>query len=303
MSSHRIVIAGAGLVGLTGCNRLDSLLHPQGLTPQQLLDGHPHMQVPWGDGSWILMEPSSSVLIFFLASMTCMMGMQLLRQQQAQRSRFWWGLSLLLWGMGALLAGVSYQAFAYEIKAAGREVVAWTSWWEIFYLLFSTASINAMMIGVAHSSCGVAGRRRLSVYAALNMLVYSLLCLTGAFLPNRFLVSFELMVLVTMPGYLVFFLINAAAWRRTQSLLELRLMLTWLWLALVMAAYFAYLAAGLTEALWRRGWWFSANDVLHAALILWMLWIQCKVLPLLKDHPSAAEPYSAGRMLKNGLGQ
>ena len=230
------------------------------------------------------MEPSSSLLVFMLAAMACMMGAQLLRQQQAQRSRFWWGVSLVLWGLGAFVAGVSYQAFAYEIKAAGRELVLWTSWWEVFYLLFSAASINAMMMGVAHTSCAAAGRRRLSIYAIANTLVYSLLCLSGAFIPNRFLVSFELMVLVTTPGYLLFFMINAGAWQRTKNLLELRLMLTWLLLALVMALYFGYLAAGVGDALWRRGWWFTANDVLHAGLILWMLWLQLRVLPLLKDH-------------------
>lgn len=289
MFISKMLMVALGLVGLTGCNRLDGLQHPQALTPQQLLDSHWHVQVPWGESSWILMEPSSSLLIFMLAAMTCMMGVQLLRQPQEQRTRFWWGLSLVLWGLGAFVAGVSYQAFAYEIKAAGRDVVLWTSWWEVSYLLLSTASINAMMMGVAHSSCAASGRRRLKIYAIANTLVYSLLCLAGAFMPNRFLVSFELMVLITTPGYVLFFVINAGAWRHTKSLLELRLMLTWLWLALVMALYFGYLAAGFTEALWHRGWWFSANDVLHAGLILWMLWIGFKVLPLLQDrHPSAS---------------
>jgi hypothetical protein len=274
----------AALFGLSGCARLDALQHPQALTPAQLLDSHWHVVVPWGENSWILMEPSSSLLVFWLAALTGLMGLQLLRRQQAQRTRFWWGVSLLLWGLGAFVAGVSYQAFAYEIKAAGRDVVLWTSWWEVSYLLLSTASINAMMLGVAHSSCGPAGRRRLTLYAWLNTLVYSVLCLTGALLPNRFLVSFELMVLVTTPGYLVFFLINWAAWRRTNDLLERRLMVTWLLLALVMVLYFGYLTAGVGAVLWHHGWWFTANDVLHAGLLLWMLWLRRYVLPLLRDR-------------------
>lgn len=284
MFRWRTPFGAAAVCILPGCDRLDSLQHPQQLTPSQLLVSHPHLQLPWGDGSLVLMEPSSSLLIFLLALLIFGMGMQLLRSAGEQRSRLWWGISLLLWGAGAFAAGVSYQAFAYELKADGREVMAWTSWWEVNYLLLTTASINAMMMGVAYSTCGEVGRRRLGVYAVLNTLIYFVLCLTGAFLPERFLVSFELMVLLTTPGYVVFFALNWRAYRQQHELLQWRLMLAWLLLALVMASYFAYLAAGLTEALWDLGWWFSANDLLHAGLILWMLWLQLRVVPLLKDR-------------------
>lgn len=130
----------------------------------------------------------------------------------------------------------------------------------------------------------------MSIYALLNTLIYSLLCLAGAILPQRFLVSFELMVLVTTPGYLLFFFVNAKGYLHQRNVLDGRLMLTWLFLAAVMAVYFGYLAAGLTAALWSMGWWFSANDVLHVGLILWMLWIQLRVLPLLKDHEVSGKP-------------
>lgn len=262
---------------------LGDIPHPQGLTPQQMLATHPYVQVPWGDSGFILMEPSSSLLVFGLALLALWMGQQLLRSRGTHQSRYWWGISLVLWGMGALAAGVSYQAFAYEIKAAGRLVVAWTSWWEVAYLLLSTASVNAMMLGVAHSCSQPPARRRLIAYAVLNTAIYSALCLSGALLADRFLVSFELMVLVTTPGYLVFFLINLQRFRHSRSRLDLRLLATWLGLGLVMGIYFLYLAAGWTEALWSRGIWFSANDVLHCGLIAWMLWIQLRVVPEIRD--------------------
>jgi type IV secretory pathway VirB3-like protein len=233
------------------------------------------------------MEPSSSLLVFALAALALWIGFQLLRTRDQQKSRFWWGLSLILWGLGACMAGVSYQAFAYEIKAVGRNIVAWTSWWEVMYLLFSAASVNAMMAGVAYSSCSFRLQRIVLWYATLNTAVYLGLCMAGAFMPNIFLVSFELMVGMTTPGYLIFFVVNAREFKRSRNILEQRLMVTWLALGLVMGIYFAYLGSGSTETLWKNGWWFSANDVLHAEVILWMLWIHKKVAPLLKDRGCA----------------
>jgi hypothetical protein len=281
---QRGLLGAFTLLLLSACGRLDTIAHPQGLTPERLLATHPHVQVPWGSGHFVLMEPSSSLLVFFLAALTLWMGLRLLRTSAHQRTRFWWGLSLVLWGLGACMAGVSYQAFAYEIKAVGRDVVAWTSWWEVMYLLLSAASVNAMMAAVAYSSCGARLQRLLLRYAAVNTFVYASLCLAGAFLAQVVLVSFELMVLMTTPGYLAFFVVNAQEFKRSHSILERRLMVTWLALGLLMGLYFAYLGAGLTDTLWNNGWWFSANDVLHVELILWMLWIQVKVVPLLKDH-------------------
>ena len=55
--------------------------------------------------------------------------------------------------------------------------------------------------------------------------------------------------------------------------MELYLILVWLGMAIVMAAYYVSAIIGLTELMWSQGIWFSDNDVLHIGLILWMIYV------------------------------
>ena len=120
-------------------------------------------------------------------------------------------------------------------------------------------------------------------YALACMLAYAGLVAWGIRRAERFLVSFELMVWVSSPGYLACFLLNARAWRRWRRPCDSRLMATWIGLGGIMAACFAYVAAGIGEALWAHGVWFTANDVLHLGLIGWMVWLHRAVLPWVSE--------------------
>ena len=257
-------------------------------TPEAWLDNHPHVNVSLGPLDFVLTEPTSSLLVYALGLLAVVLGFYFLRIRDNHRSRLWWGIALLLWGIGALLGGTDYQALSYELKCAGKEVCSYISWVEIYYYLVSTASVNAMVIAVALSSAGYVARRALSVYAVANAALYAALCLTGAFIANRFLVSFELLVLFAAPSYVLLFVVNTARYLKLRERMDLALMGTWLSLGLVMAAYYPYWALGVSDELWEKGVWFSENDVLHVGLILWMLYIGFVVANKVRDLTARA---------------
>jgi hypothetical protein len=272
-----------GLFTLSSCGRLETLPYDPPQTPVTWLQIQPYAEMNFGKQTVIFVQPSTSAIVYFLGLMTIGVGVYFLKIRAGQRSRLWWGIALLLWGLGALLAGTSYEAFSYAIKCAGREACLWTSWWEIGYLLVTVWSVDAMLLAVAYSSTEGRLRKGLSIYALANAVLYFVLLSIGVFAPVKFLISFEFLLVVGFPGIFAFFLINGRRFNKFGQPLDKALLVTWVWLGITIIAYFAYYISGKAASLWTKGIWFTENDVLHIGLIAWMLYIAFAVAPKTKD--------------------
>ena len=89
-------------------------------------------------------------------------------------------MALVLGGIGAGLAGTSYQFLGYQLKCAGRDLCLWTHWLEVAYMMIQAASTSAMLIAVAYACNTGALRFSLVVYAVANTVAYLALASYGA---------------------------------------------------------------------------------------------------------------------------
>jgi hypothetical protein len=267
--------------------RLDSIrcTDPK-LTPENWCTAQPCMTVRLFSKDVILTQPTSSFFVYGLGLLTIAVGLNFLWLQGNEVSRQWWGISLLLWGIGALLAGTSYQAFGYHIKCAGRDTCAWTSWWEVVYLMFQQASADALLVAVAYSCTEGALQAALLGCALVTAVAYVILVFIGGIIPVKSLITFELMVGVSTPIFLMIFCLNAWRYYMFGAPLDLALLGAWGLLLFTMVAYWLYDNVDLTTRLWAKGKgiWFSQNDVLHIGLILWMIYVATVVTRHVSDY-------------------
>lgn len=250
----------------------------------------PHVEMAWGAGVIHLMQPSTTAIVYALGVIAIGAGVHFLRVRGPHRARWWWGVALLLWGAGAIAAGTSYEAFSYHLKCAGRDVCAWTSWWEIAYLLLTVASIDAIVMAQAYACAHGRLRRRLVVFAGVHGALYSALVTLGVVTLVPTLISFEMLLAVAVPPAAVCLWLNTRRYHHSRGALDRALLVAWAWLAATIVAYYGYLLAGWTQRLWSCGFWFSENDVLHIGLIVWMLYLARAVAPLVADEPEMAAP-------------
>ena len=276
---HRVgKAAGLGVAALllSGCG-LDTLLYQPQTTPEEWCSQRPCVEM----GGVVLTEPWSSVLVFALALLWIGVGVYFLVTRRGQRSRTWFGVSLALGGLAAGSAGISYQAFSYELKCAGREYCVLTNGYEITYSLLQVASMSAMVIAVAYALASARARRAICVYALVNLLVYLVVTIAGVLLPSAFLLSFELLLIFAIPALVI---AAVLAIRRRSEPLARRVLWVLVLLVLVQAAYLVYYAAGITATLWASGIYFSANDVLHVGMLAWLVVTALALGPTLRDR-------------------
>jgi hypothetical protein len=257
------------------------------LTPDNWCRVQPCMTIRLGSRAIRITQPSSTILVYLLGILTTGVGLLFLVDLAGQSARFWWGISLVLWGVGALLAGTSYQAFGYQIKCAGQAVCSWTSWWEVIYLILQQWSMAAMLVAVGYSCTAGFGQTILLSFAALSALIYCIVTLAGALMPRQSLITFEAMVAACSPFFVILVILNG--WRYVQFAAQIDAVLLGVWVGLLvtMLAYWLYDRLKLTEHLWAggKGVWFSQNDVLHIGLIIWVIYIAAVVVPQIRDYP------------------
>ena len=281
----RSLLSLISVLVLTGCSSLSSIAYTPTQTAQSWLTLQPYVEFQIASKTVVLVQPTTTTLVYLLGLVAIGAGLYFFRIQKGQRSRVWWGIALVLWGIGALFAGTSYEAFSYQLKCVGREVCAWTSWLEVVYLVLSVASLNAMLMAEAYACATGKLRKILIGYAVASMAVYLVAAAIGSLVPLQFLISFDLLILVGAPNLVIFLVLNGWRYSQLKRRMDLALLGTWAWLVLTIGAYFLYYLSGLSQKLWQQGHWFTENDVLHIGLILWMVYIMRVVAHRVEDKP------------------
>jgi len=278
------ITAALLLFFLSGCAKVDQLQAKPLITPDQFLESMPYLRFSLFEKTFIFIQPTSTFFVYFLGLLTLCLGFYLLYYSRYEKSRIWWGYGLLLWGVGAIVAGTSYQAFGYELKCATLNYCRATSAWEIAYLLISCYSFNALLMAHTYTSVTQYKRVFLQKSALFSSVLYTGLIAVGILTGDRFLVSYECLLVFLLPNVLIFILLTNRRSRQYRSLMNRRIMNTWYFFLLINIIYLVYLYYGLGSQLYQStGIWFNENDVLHVLLIVWMLRIQVRIIPLLRD--------------------
>ncbi len=271
---------------LSSCKRLDNLEYSPKQTPDSFLASQHWVKVQLADFSLIWSQPSSTFIVYFVGLFSMYAGYRFLSRSQGMQSMRLWGIGLMLTGLGALFAGTSYQAFGYELKCEGRQFCTYTTWFEVIYLLFSVPGMSAFLVAGTYTSLKDKFRKVIIAYAAINTSVYFFLLLYGAFKPVFFYVTFEFLVVVSAPSVLFLTFLHGIAYMKYRDRLNSILLNSWLIFISVGITYGIYLSCGFTQILWRRGVWFTENDVLHVGIIYWVYYVYRNIPIALKNSTS-----------------
>ncbi len=285
-----LLLAPAALL-LAACGNLDELQYDPRTTPEQWCEQRPCIDV----ADTVVNEPLGSFLVFALALFWIGVGVYFIVTRSGQRSRTWFGTALVLGGVGAGQAGISYQLFSYVLKCEGLDYCRLTNGFEIGYSVTQTLSVSAMLTAVA-LACTTGGvRRGFIIYAAVNAVVYVVVTIIAVLQPSAFLLSFAVLMLFALPGIIMVMIISARRYRREHDDMSRQILTAAVLLILVQVAYFAYYAAGITQSLWDdgHGFYFSENDVLHVGMILWLVYVWRTLGKTLRDYETAPEPVAS----------
>jgi hypothetical protein len=216
----------------------------------------------------IIQQPSSFIFVLLLALITCLLGLEYIIHRKS-KFHLYLGINFVFWGIGAFLAGLSYQAFGYYVKCVGFEYCLFTNWIELLYMSFTVLSINALLVAYSYLVESTKWSTVLRKIALSSVLVYSVFQGLGMLIPNQFMLSYEGMLLFLSPNIIIMMIIN---YRKISDLLHRKLWGLWLIFLGINIAYFVSLFAQQGIYLQTNfNIWFNENDTLHVLLIVWML--------------------------------
>jgi len=254
-------------------NTTQFLLEPL-TTPEMFLASMPYTSISFIGHEFVIIQPSSTFFVYFLGFFMILIGTYFIVNKKFQKSCEYWGMGLILWGISALVAGTSYQAFGYELKCNNREFCLFTSNVELVYMLITAYAINYLVAATGYSSLSPIGSKRLSQFAVIDSVLYSVYMLIGAIVPIKFLVSYEGFVVFIGVNFIVMLILNIRHYLKFRDSLNRNLIAIWIGFSLVNISYFVFLFAGFSTELYTNyGIWFNQNDVLHISLTLWTLMV------------------------------
>ncbi len=261
----------------------ESLLMLPLTTPDQFLSEMPYITLSIPGKDVILIQPSSTILVYLLGLIMITIGVYFLVTKMNQQSRYYWAIGLILWGISAIVAGTSYQAFGYELKCRGQEHCLFTSNFELVYMLLTAFCINFLVAATGYTSTGVIGRKRLVKFALIDSAAYSMYMFVGAVLPVKFLISYEGFMAFIGVNFLIMFILNILHYKKHKDNLNRNLLIIWISFSIVNIGYFVFLLGDIGANLYYNfGVWFNENDALHVLLILWA----CLIFVLLRKDLS-----------------
>lgn len=100
---HRLLLLCSALMGVAGCGRMDAILYDPPMTPVQMLDHMPFVEIFAFSRNFIRMEPSSTFSVYLLGLLAVGGGIYFLTIRKNHVSRFWWGMALIFWGLAHCL--------------------------------------------------------------------------------------------------------------------------------------------------------------------------------------------------------
>jgi len=251
-------------------SQIDRLLIQPQINSEMFLSQYLYIKI----NNLIIQQPTSTFFILLLAIITLGLGLYYLKNKSNKFS-LWLGINFVFWGLGAFLAGLSYQAFGYYLKCTNLEYCTFTNWIELLYMTLTVLSINALLVAYSYLSNHKKIQNNLHKFALGSVVLYALFQGIGIVLSNQFMISYEGMLLFLSPNIIIMMWIN---YQNLNKSLHKKLWIIWLLFLGVNIAYFVALFSNQGPFLYSNfNIWFNENDTLHVLLIIWMLIWRWKV--------------------------